>query len=483
MKTDIFFRADGHNRMGVGHVMRSLALSRMLMRDFNCLVAIRNPNPALRTLARGLCHRLIELPETEDDLAEAALLAKHFLSGKEIVVLDGYHFGAEYQALMRRRGGPVVCIDDLHREPFVADLIINHAGGIRPEDYDAQPYTRFCLGPDYALLHKAYLEAARIRSRPNGHRVAFVCMGGADPHNDTLKVLHRLEASGFVRQCYVVLGPVYRHHEALRAYLQESSLSVMLLENLPPEHMVGYMRLCPLAVLPPSTVALEYCCVGGALYLHQTADNQNDLRRYLLGEGLAFDLAEFPVVQPERVNAVMTRQAEVFDGQSDVRLLRAFIHLENEMHCRLRPATIDDMMSFFRWANDPETRRQSFNSKPITLAEHKHWFSRKLFDPASYLYVLEFKGQPVGQIRFDLEERAVLSYSVAPEFRGRGFGTLLIERGLARLRQDVGEPLEVVGYVKAENAASNRAFRKLGFEPLPGAAPRQAVAYRLAVRR
>ncbi len=483
MKTDIFFRADGHSRMGVGHVMRSLALSRLLMRDFNCLFAIRNPNPALRTQARGMCHRLIELPETEKDLEEAALLAKHFLSGEEIVVLDGYHFGAEYQAVLRRRGCRIVSIDDLCGGPFLADLIINHAGGVGSGDYEAQPYTRFCLGPEFALLHKAYLEAARKRSRPNGHRVAFVCMGGADPNNDTLQVLRRLEASGFVQQCYVVLGPAYEHHDALKDYLRESALSVMLLENLPPEHMVGYMRLCPLAICPPSTVALEYCCVGGALYLHQTADNQRDLHRYLIDEGLAFELTAFPVVQPERVAAAMERQAQVFDGHSDERLRRTFIRLENEMHSRLRPAGIDDMMLFFRWANDPETRRQSFNSKPITLAEHKHWFSRKVFDPNSYLYVLEFKGQPVGQIRFDLEERAVLSYSVAPEFRGRGFGTLLIEKGLERLRRDVGKPLEVIGYVKEGNTASNRAFRKLGFEPMPDAAPGQAVAYRLATRR
>ena len=47
----------------------------------------------------------------------------------------------------------------------------------------------------------------------------------------------------------------------------------------------------------------------------------------------------------------------------------------------LRKVTEGDMGLLFKWANDPVVRKWSFNKQPITLEEHKCWFSEKYNDP------------------------------------------------------------------------------------------------------
>ena len=41
MKPKIYIRADGNSGIGLGHVIRSLALAEMLKEDFNCIFATR----------------------------------------------------------------------------------------------------------------------------------------------------------------------------------------------------------------------------------------------------------------------------------------------------------------------------------------------------------------------------------------------------------------------------------------------------------
>ena len=66
----------------------------------------------------------------------------------------------------------------------------------------------------------------------------------------------------------------------------------------------------------------------------------------------------------------------------------------------LRKATEADSKLYFHWANDPETRANSINTSEIEWKDHLIWFNNKLNSPDSYLYLMEFNNQSIGQIRF-----------------------------------------------------------------------------------
>ena len=101
---------------------------------------------------------------------------------------------------------------------------------------------------------------------------------------------------------------------------------------------------------------------------------------------------------------------------------------------RIRKAKTDDLMLFFKWANDALVRKNSISTNTININDHYKWFHGKLKSKDSIMLIMEVNGDSVGQVRFDLvENKAIINYSVDCEYRGKGYGTLLIELGIERL--------------------------------------------------
>lgn len=134
-----------------------------------------------------------------------------------------------------------------------------------------------------------------------------------------------------------------------------------------------------------------------------------------------------------------------------------------------RQAQPADVQLYFDWANDSDTRRQSFNSDPITLETHVAWFTRKLSDPNAILLVFENEtGEAVGQVRFertataDGADEIIIGVSVDATQRGRGLARQLIEQGCAVCQKLWGADA-IHAYIKPDNQASVRAFEQAGF--------------------
>ncbi|MFN3648003.1 MAG: GNAT family N-acetyltransferase [Armatimonadota bacterium] len=133
-----------------------------------------------------------------------------------------------------------------------------------------------------------------------------------------------------------------------------------------------------------------------------------------------------------------------------------------ELH--LRGATADDAELLWQWTNDPAVRASSFSSAPIPWEEHVRWLDGVLANPDRVLWIAEGDlREPVGQVRFDrVGDHVVISVSLASTCRGRGYGPALIGAACSKYRLSVA-PVEVVAYIKDENAASVRAFERAGF--------------------
>jgi RimJ/RimL family protein N-acetyltransferase len=80
------------------------------------------------------------------------------------------------------------------------------------------------------------------------------------------------------------------------------------------------------------------------------------------------------------------------------------------------------------------------------------------------MYILETDGEPVGQVRFDIDEvgRAEIDISIATEYRRRGYGAAALRLASTHLFADT-DSTEVVAQIKLDNTASARSFEKAGF--------------------
>ena len=142
---------------------------------------------------------------------------------------------------------------------------------------------------------------------------------------------------------------------------------------------------------------------------------------------------------------------------------------------KLRPATFQDCLTYFEWANDPEVRANSFNTNPIGLNVHIDWFKNKI-EVNDHLWVLtksvsnsnhfsetgcecECHQIPVGQIRLQQErDHTEIHYSIAKEHRQQGYGTIIVKEALKHITK-----WPVIAQVKQSNKPSRIIFDKLGF--------------------
>ena len=130
----------------------------------------------------------------------------------------------------------------------------------------------------------------------------------------------------------------------------------------------------------------------------------------------------------------------------------------------LRPVRRNDCRLLWCWANNPVVREASINTEPIPWEEHQEWFKNKLESDTSWIYILQYKHKPIGQIRFDQVERekAEIGVSIDSSMRGRSYGTKIIQLGIERMCGETSLTC-FIAYIRPDNIASIRAFKKVGF--------------------
>lgn len=262
----LVIRVDASVRMGTGHVMRMIALARAWERARGRAVF------ALAQSTPGIEQRLIreqfeivpvraEAGSTDDARATATLAQQQ---GSRWVVVDGYHFGGDFQQALKQAGLRVLVVDDCgHAGHYSADLVLNqnlHA----TEDYytDRESYTQLLLGPEYVQLRGEFHQWLHWRREiaSVGRRV-LVTLGGSDPDNLTAKVLSALAEIGEPElEVGVVIGGSNQHHEGLRTLARSLPAKVFIERDL--ARMDERMAWADVAVCSGGTTVWELAFMG-----------------------------------------------------------------------------------------------------------------------------------------------------------------------------------------------------------------------------
>ncbi len=129
----------------------------------------------------------------------------------------------------------------------------------------------------------------------------------------------------------------------------------------------------------------------------------------------------------------------------------------------LRPARPEDTHRVWTWRNDQETRQASFDPAVIPLHLHEVWFRESLRRADRRIYIVLTDEAESGVVRLDVSGReAEVSIHLAPEWRGRGVGTLALRALTDQAFGSLGLEL-LVALVKAGNVVSRAVFRAAGF--------------------
>lgn len=509
--------------------MRCCTLARALKRRGADSIFLCRPHAGDLTTLLEEEFRVLQLPESPESLCESnadsesvcgrrlyadwlgcteEMDAKECLAGladaqiehAAWLVLDHYGLAAPWQRCMqeglRLEDGSVpavLVLDDLGDRDHQANVLMdaNRLDPSAPDPYrDRVPEAcTTLLGPAFALLDSLYPRLQPMLPPRSQLARVLVFFGGMDTANHAAVALEALSHPRLLPLAVdVVVGAAAPHRADLESRVLQRP-NTCLHVGLP--SLAGLMARADLALGAAGTASWERACLGLPSLVVSVAENQKQGARALETAGVArclhLEAAADPAAilmaallelleTPDALLAMSEACLQLGDGRGLARVVTALLGPAPGL--RLRPALPADLWLYHWWANDPEVRRQSFNSDPVPLAQHRRWFSGRLNSALALLLVLvDGDGLPLGQIRFERDSetdtRVVIGFSLDRLARGRGLAPLLLKLGLAEVARRWGKGIEAYGQVRADNPASCRAFLRAGF--LEGTPPRPGV--------
>jgi UDP-2,4-diacetamido-2,4,6-trideoxy-beta-L-altropyranose hydrolase len=476
--TTLLIRADATAQIGTGHVMRCLALAQAWKKlGDQAVFLMRREGETLETRIRsaGVAVRYLNaIAGSKEDAQETARLT--FEMGASWIILDGYHFSSAYQGILKDFGSRLLYIDDYgHLDHYPANIVLNHNLGSSEALYPSRAHdTQLMLGSDYILLRQEFLKWKKWeRKVPKVARKILVSFGGGDSGNTVFMIIKSLQDLSLKDVEVVLLTATINPQTALLQ--KEITVLPFRTRLLHTTHdMAEIMAWADIAISAAGSTAWELAYMGVPSILVVLAENQMSVARELDNRRIGLNLGGLHALTSRQITSEMEklllseqersemsyRGRKLLDGYGVDRI----IHKMRGPVIQLRRVEEGDCQLIWEWANDKTLREVSFSQTPIVWKQHLIWFHEKLQDSNCHFYICLDEGKrPIGQVRFNLKGgEAIISVGVDKRFRGKGYGTALIELSSHEL-QRTQEASIVHAYVKSNNEKSIRAFLKAGF--------------------
>ncbi|WP_133469216.1 UDP-2,4-diacetamido-2,4,6-trideoxy-beta-L-altropyranose hydrolase [Paraglaciecola marina] len=223
----IVFRVEGEPRIGLGHIMRCLALAQSLTNSGHYVCFLMSKS------SQSFCQNRVDwvgdiLPmDIINPPNEASWVQQQCVELQaDWLVLDGYQFTEGYRRALVSRHYHLAVFDDINNSGnLFADLVINGVSNGLALNYQATaPQAHLAVGRRYQVLRQEFF---RLSDRSWSRRRSLTLMfGGSDTHNMTLSVLDALAKSHVSIPISVITGAAYSHLNELSEFIASSDLTV-----------------------------------------------------------------------------------------------------------------------------------------------------------------------------------------------------------------------------------------------------------------
>lgn len=494
----VVFRVDASSRIGLGHLVRCLALARAVRSlGANVLFLVRrhDVDVSARIADADCALNWLEPPPSNDVNADAAKEPVHASwagvpwsgdaaeSAREVsawnagwVVVDHYSFDARWhQHIRRETSARIAAIDDLADRNLDVDLLIDHnfvkdhhskyAGRVGAS-------TLILGGPRFALIGPAYANGPRYVFDGAVRKIG-IFMGGVDAADLTTRAWEGCRgAAGFMGRIDIATTSANPHLSRLRGQVardHDASLAV----DLP--DLSGFFAEHDLQIGAGGGATWERCCVGAPALTLVVAENQRGVVEALSAAGVvaALPSGHEPTAevigravaelldQPDRLATMSVRSRKLVDGLGAGRVALSML----ASNLKVRRAVLGDAEVMYAWRNDPATRAVSRAADPISYGQHLQWLQTVLDDAERLLLIGEIGSRPVGVVRFD-HRGADLEVSIYldPSLLGLGIGGRLLHEAEAFAKAQFGPEGRFLATVLGHNPASRRMFEAGGYD-------------------
>lgn len=269
-------RADASAEIGTGHVMRCLALAQAWQdAGGTAIFALAESTPAILARLTSEGFEAIGIRgcrgSSEDAQSTLELSRSH---NADLIVLDGYAFGSEYQRRMKASANLLVVDDNGETEEFHCDFLLNQNLHACDTMYVGRgPNATLLLGPEFALLRREFTKwRGWSRENPSIARRLLITMGGTDPQGLTSRILEAVPLVKIknLEVRIAVSGSNPRISELITACKKSKCTARVEVDS----SMPILMAWADLAVAAAGSTCWEMCMFGLPAVLIDVADNQ-----------------------------------------------------------------------------------------------------------------------------------------------------------------------------------------------------------------
>ena len=309
-KLKVAFRVDGHAELGMGHLMRCLALARSIKEkaDSDILFITKgNEETIKRIFSEG--HRIKSIPIGSSKDEESALAIDELkLFKPAVIITDLPYTTADFLKELKKLGRLLVSIDDLALVTFCSDLVTSGYLSAKLKKYKmTNPAAKLFIGADYLMLNKKFEEMNKKRRKIiKNARSTLVTLGGADPANLTAKVVKALCKINKKLKVTLVLGPAYVHNRELLELLNEikdSKPKFVVKSNV--KEMTKLMMEADVAITAGGETIYELAATGTPAINISHVEHQSINARELERKGVVINLGLGKDVSEEQISSTV----------------------------------------------------------------------------------------------------------------------------------------------------------------------------------
>ena len=460
----VLLRCDGGGPLGVGHVIRSLALAEAAVDAGHEVVVAGHFEGSF--LQGQLAAAPVEVAQlsawaADGDLQPLIDLVRRLRP--DVLHVDSYLAPDRLRVLVTSTGGGAGLGDEdptslvvsnmedgtFGRRP--ADVVVDPTFGAELSARPADGTPWLLRGSRYTPVRQRVIDARRRASddrasddRASDHRASddrgpddnvggvgqvarsvLVVMGGTDPVGLAPGAVELLARTGLALEVTAIA--VGENAERVRAAAQGSRLSLNVLA--PVDDLAAMMSAHDLVISAAGTSIWELCCIGVPTAVAWAVDNQREgyervvaagaaiglggpeLGRYELGgDERAVDRLKRALTDPEVRARLVRAGRQIVDGLGAWRVVRTWeqaLAVPSPPEIGFdpmvaRPATPEDSRQLWQWRNDPVTRAGSRSSAEVSWDDHLRWFTASLTRTDRVLLVVEDPAGPAGTVRWDL---------------------------------------------------------------------------------
>lgn len=270
----LHIRTDGNAKIGTGHVMRCLEIAKAYKETVGLVQFLVADNES-KSFIEGMgfpCYKLDskwdaleeEIPKLTDCKEQCQV---------ECLLIDSYYITKEYVNAWKSLGVKVAYLDDLCKEGYNVDMLINGAIWAAKQCYEGLygENTKQYLGCKYLPIRKEFACVSSKEMKRAADKI-LVLSGGTDTYHFLLRFVENMpEEMAIGYEYYLVCGIFNEDYEKILEYCKDKP-TIHVLRNV--DNLYEYMMCSDVAVSAGGMTLYELSACGTCTITYLLADNQ-----------------------------------------------------------------------------------------------------------------------------------------------------------------------------------------------------------------